>query len=176
VRRSSDPATVRSAPLLAAPLTSPFDDAPGTLSDGQFYFYVVESAAQTPLRLSVHPNHALDAVRLGFNDGDPASADPAPGLSSVQATPDTIAADGVAVAMVVVVPLDSDGVGLGSGLWLSVDEDQLLPGVLAGPVVDLGDGSYRFPVASVATGVGVASVSVEGIPLQDAPSLLFQQP
>ena len=57
-----------------------------------------------------------------------------------------------------------------------MDEFQLLPGVLVGAVQDLGNGSYRFPVASTVTGVGVASVSVEGILLQDAPSVLFQQP
>jgi hypothetical protein len=176
VRRSTDPSTVRSTALHALPLTSPFDDDPGSLSDGQFYFYVVESAAQMPLRLSVHPNFSLDAVRLGFNDGNPASADPEPGLSSVQATPDTIPADGVAVAMVVVVPRDADGVELGSGLSLSVDQGQLLPGVLAGPVEDLGNGSYRFPVASTTGGVGTASVSVEGVLLLDAPSVLFQLP
>jgi len=137
---------------------------------------VVESAAQTVLRLSVHPNDHLNAVRLGFNDGDPTSANPEPSLSSVQATPDTLPADGMTVALVVIVPRDADGVELGSGLSLSVDEFQLLPGVLAGPVEDLGNGSYRFPLASTTTGAGIASVTVEGILLQDAPSILFQQP
>lgn len=176
VRRSGDPSKVRSTPRSAQPLASPFDDDPGTLSNGQLYFYVVESAAQTVLRLSVHPNDHLDAVRLGFNDGNPTSANPEPSLSSVQATPDTLPADGMTVALVVVVPRDADGVELGSGLSLSVDEFQLLPGVLAGPVEDLGNGSYRFPLASTTTGVGIASVTVEGILLQDAPSILFQQP
>jgi hypothetical protein len=176
VRRSSDAATVRSAPVHALPLTSPFDDAVGTLSDGQLYFYVVESAAQTPLSLSVHANHTLDAVRLGFNDGDPVSADPGAGMSLVLAAPDTVPADGLTMAVVVVVPRDADGVALGSGLSLSVDESQLLPGVLASPVVDQGNGSYRFAVASSVTGVGVVSVSVEGVLLLDAPSVLFQQP
>jgi len=176
VRRSGDAATVRSAPVYAMPLVSPFNDAPGTLVDGQLYFYVVENAAQTPLRLSLHADYTLDAVRLGFNDGDPASAGTDPTLSSVQTTPDTIPADGVSVAMVTVIPRDADGVELGTGLSLSVDEFQILPGVLAGPVEDLGDGSYRFPLASTVTGVGVASVSVEGTLLQDAPSVLFQQP
>jgi hypothetical protein len=176
VRRSTDPATVRSAPVHAVPPASPFDDDSGTLSDGQFYFYVVDSAAQTPLTLSVHANPAADAVRLGFNDGDPSSADPAAALISVEAAPGTVPAGGVSTATVLVVPRDADGVELGSGLSLAVDETLLLPGVLAGPVVDLGNGTYRFPVASSTAGVGTVSVSVEGVQLVDAPSLRYQAP
>ncbi|MDH3458402.1 MAG: hypothetical protein OER90_16285, partial [Gemmatimonadota bacterium] len=42
VRRDSDPAAVRTATAYESVLQAPFDDDPGTLSDGQVYYYVVE--------------------------------------------------------------------------------------------------------------------------------------
>ena len=78
--------------------------------------------------------------------------------------------------MVRVVARDADGVLLGSGLSLTVDEDLLLPGGLAGPIEDLGDGSYLFPVASMQAGAAMVSVSVEGSLLQDAPTVIYETP
>lgn len=168
-----DPSAVRSVAVLAMTSSAPFDDEVGVLSDGAAYFYVVNDTAGDPRQLSVHKNPLLDTVRLGFDDGDPSSADVHPALSSVTVSPATIPADGMTWATIVVVPRDGSGIPLGSGLDLTIDTDLLYPGLAASPIVDRGNGTYSVSVISWSEGFGEAVVVVEGVMLADTPELTY---
>lgn len=174
VFRATDPASVSSAPMQAQPMVAPFDDASGTLSDGNTYFYVVRNGQGADVPLSVQKNAVLDAVRLGFDDGDPASATVDRIASSVSVVPSSIPADGASMAIVTVVPVDMDGVPLGTGLAVVVDAVALLPGLVAGNVRDEGDGSYSLAVLSSTPGAGNVVVEVEGTTLSSQPLLNYE--
>ena len=176
VRRSTNPAAVRSTAALASVSTGPFDDEPGLLSDSQTYFYVVDHAGDLPVLLSAHANTQKNTVRLGFDDGDPTSAAVDGLMSSLSAGPAAVPADGTSVSTVTVVPRDADGLSLGCGLDLSVDAVALLPGRLAGPVRDQGNGIYVLDVVSDNPGASTVSVTVEGMVLAQTPSILFEIP
>ena len=176
VRRSTDPATLSSAPIYATIGSSPWEDVAGSLSDGQTYYYSVEHAAGLPLTISAHANGGADVVRLGTNDGDPLSAPVDAFLSDCSLSPSSVPADGLTTASVVVEPRDAFGVPLGSGLHLEVDENLLLPGGLAGPVQDRGDGTYSFGVVSSTVGGGLVVVTVEGIMLNESPTITYVAP
>ena len=150
----------------------------GTLTDGTDYYYQVEHAAGLPLLISAHGNASpgVETIRLGMNDGDPLSAPVEASLSSVTLSPASIPADGVSSALVTVYPMDAAGVPLGSGLQIDVDAGLLLPGGLAGPVKDLGDGRYAFAIRSSTVGSGTVSVTVEGVMLTDAPAVTYLAP
>ena len=173
VRRSTDPAAVATAPIHALVDFAPTEDYSGVLSDGVSYFYEVEHAGGLPLLLSAHANPADDTVRLGFADGDPLSAPVDSLVSSVQASTTLLPADGVTTATVTIRPTDAAGIPVGSGLDIQIDESFLLPGVLDGPLQDLGDGTYQLRVLSSLGGAGLVSVQVEGIALADAPVITY---
>ncbi len=173
VHRANSASLVQGGPLLAQTAQAPFDDAPGSLSDGAPYFYLVTNAAGA-VPLSVQKNLVLDAVRLGFDDGDPASAAVDALRSSVTLNATSIPADGATLAIVVVIPVDLQGVPLGSGLAVTIDASALLPGIVASPVVDLGDGSYSFVVLSLLPGTGAIVVDVEGTTLASRPAVTFE--
>jgi hypothetical protein len=155
VRRQSDqPALVRTAPVHAVSTFGPFDDETGSLTDGQNRFYVVDDVAGASLLLSVTKNHVLQAVRLGFDDGDPNSADVDVLSSTVTVTPAAIPADGVTIATVRIVPRDANDVALGAGLDVVIDVDALWPGTPLGAVVDHGNGTYTVSVLSWTEGLG----------------------
>lgn len=174
VRRSSDPATVRTAPTWATPTLSPFDDDDGVLDDGELHYYVVDDALGQPLALSVHKHAVSQTVRVSFNDGDSSSAPVDSVLSTVSVAPPAVPANGLSTIEVTVLPRDAYGVFLGAGLQLTVDENALLPGVLSGAIVDRGDGSYVFHVISSEPGQGTAEVSVEDLLLDPQPLLTYQ--
>lgn len=174
VRRESDqPALVRTASVHAVTSFAPFDDEAGSLTDGLSRFYVVDDVAGSPLLLSVNKNAVLQAVRLGFDDGDPTSADVDVARSTVDVAPAAIPADGVAVATVTIVPRDADGVALGAGLNVVVDVAALWPGAPRGALVDHGNGAYTFSVFSWTEGVGRAVATVEGRVLTDDPEITY---
>jgi len=167
---------VRTAPIYATVSLAPWEDLTGSLTDGFDYYYHVEHAGGLPLLLSAHAHDPMDAVRLGVNDGDPVSAPVDALTSTVSVSPATIPADGITAATVTFVPMDASGVRLGSGLELDVDLGLLLPGTLAGPVQDQGDGTYSFLVVSSTVGGGTVSVTVEGVMLNDSPTVTYQAP
>ncbi len=173
IRRSMDPATVRTAPPHATVVRAPFDDLAGTLGDGASYFYAVEREGGLPLALSVHDNPGSDAVRIGFDDHDSTSAVAHPTLSSVSADLAAIPADGASFASITIVPRDANGVPLGTGCEVTVDESALAPGRLAGPVDRRGNGEYVVRVASLSVGAGDVVVSVEGRMLASRPRVTF---
>ena len=174
VRRHGNPWEVRGADPMATVLSAPFDDLPGTLGDGQIYYYVMERETGVPVSISAHPNTASDSVRLGFDDHDALSAPVHAALSSVSVSdPSSIQADGTSFVTVTVVPLDSNGVRIGGGCELDIDQVQLSPGVMAGPVEDHFNGIYSFKVTSISTGTAQVKVSVEGVALNDAPQIGF---
>jgi hypothetical protein len=174
VHRTSDAATTRGSVAVASVSTAPFDDAPGLLQDGLAHYYVVTDANGEPVRISVHANPGLDTVRLGFDDENPWSAPVDASLSTVEATPSTIPADGSELVEISIVPRDASGVPLGAGLAVAVDNGGLWPGYLAGPVVDNGDGSYTVYATSTIPGSGEAWVSVEGTDLDEEPGLTYE--
>lgn len=173
VQRAGNAVLAAAAPSHANAAVAPFDDDPGSLSDGENYFYLVKNAAGARVQLSVQKNFVLDAVRLGFDDGVPASANVNVVTSGVTLEPASIPADGASMAIVTVVPVDPLGVALGSGLSIALDANALLPGVAAAPVVDHQDGSYSFAVLSTQPGSGNVVVSVEGKTLLSQPTVTY---
>ncbi len=171
VHRAGSPALAAAAAFQSAAV-APYDDVPGSLSDGQNYFYIVKNAGGAQVQLSVQKNLALDSVRLGFDDGLSASAAVDALQSKVTLVPASIPADGANMAIVTVVPVDPLGVALGSGLSVSVGASALLPGV-ALPVVDHQDGSYSFAVRSTQPGSGTVVVNVEGQTLLTQPAVTY---
>jgi len=172
-RQSDQPALVRTAPVHAVATSAPFDDEAGSLTDGQTRFYVVVDVAGSPLQISVNKNDVSQAVRLGFDDGDPTSAAVDIARSTLSVAPATIAADGVSTATVTIVPRDADGVALGAGLDVAIDVGALWPGTPRGAVVDHGNGSYTLTVVSWTEGFGLALATVEGRVLTDAPEIAY---
>lgn len=165
-----DAAEARDAPVHATTAFGTFDDDDGTLQDGASYYYVVDS----PL-LSVNKNTMDSAVRLGFDDGQPSSADVDTVLSQVVAQPASVPADGVTLITLIVIPRDSYGLPLGAGLDVTVDVDDLQPGYPASAVVDRGNGEYALSVVSSIAGSATAVVTVEGRTLDTTPQLTYQQ-
>ena len=174
VYRSPDASATESAAPVASPGESPWDDAPGVLSDGNTYFYLVTDGNGLALPLSVDKNPVLDTVRLGFDDGDPTSAPVDAFESTVTVEPAIVPADGLSSAWVTIVPRDADGVSLGTGLALSIDAVALWPGTVAGSIVDVGNGTYVARVVSSFPGQGVVWVVVEGVSLADEPTIDFE--
>jgi hypothetical protein len=172
LRRSTDPATLASTPPYRLIGLGPFDDDEGTLSDGSFYYYALEHLGGLPAPLSVHPNKILNAVRLGFNDGDPLSAHPDDERSRVTALVEELETGGVA-ATVTVVPRDLNDTGVGRGCEMSLDLSALHPGILDGPLQDLGNGAYSFRVVLSAPGSALVRVTVEGLSLADQPLITW---
>lgn len=174
VHRANSPALAASVVLHAQTAVAPFDDDAGTLSDGESYFYVVKDAAGIALPLSARKNVALDTVRLGFDDGDAASAQVDSLASRVKLSTASFPADGASMAIVTVLPVDTAGVLLGSGLSVSVDASALFPGTVPQPISDLGDGSYSFAVLSSVPGSGTVVVDVEGTTLASQPVVVYE--
>lgn len=174
VHRTASAATVQASAPVAIVATSPFDDAGGLLSDPQPCFYLATDDFGSAVDLSVQKNPLLDTVRVSFDDGNPASAPVDSARSTVVVTPSTIPADGLTLARVTIVPRDADGIALGTGLSLAVDGPALWPGMVFGPLVDEGDGSYTAYIVSSAPGVGGVWVTVEGIALDDEPAVEYE--
>jgi len=174
VQRSLEASATESASPHAVVVQAPWDDAPGVLSDGNSYFYLVTDASGLRLSVSVDKNLLLDTVRLGFDDGDPTSAPVDPQTSSVTVAPASVPADGLSSAWVTIVPRDADGLPLGAGLTVSIDPVALWPGTLAGSLVDLGNGVYLGRVVSSVPGQGVVWVEVEGVSLAEEPTIDFE--
>ncbi len=173
VRRSEDPALVRSVPPRSLIDSSPFDDDPGTLGDGKAWFYVIDHAGGLDARISAHANRTSGAVRLGFDDGDPIDAPVDPSHTQVAVDLPPAAGAGMRVATVTIRPVDRDGTDLGCGLDLSVDVSALLPATLDGGIVDEGNGRYTFRVRGSAGQSADVVVDVEGTVLTGRTVIYF---
>jgi hypothetical protein len=173
IRRSTDPSTVRTAGVHDIVLQAPFDDLPGSLDDSVSYFYVVEKEGGIPMKLSVQSNPSENAIRLGFDDHNSMSALVDSSLSTISLDMTSVPADGTSSITATIVPRDSNGTLIGSGCEVSVDDIQLSPGNLAGPIKDHQDGSYTFEVVSINIGVADVIVFVEGIELDTQPEITF---
>lgn len=173
VRRSDRPWKVRTADPVATLLTSPFDDAPDSLAEGEIVYYVVDREGGAPVRISADILPGSQAVRLGFDDLDGGSAPADAALSGVAASGTFALADGTSSVTVTVTPRDAQGVMLGAGCAVSVDAWALAPGVLAGPVTDHLNGRYSFRVVSIIPGTAEVDVTVEGMALDDSPVIDF---
>lgn len=146
-----------------------FDDSSGSLRDGQSYFYVVRDWRGESVDLTVDKDRAGDRVLVFFDATAPAD----PSLSSVSVSPATVPADGASVATVSIIPRDSSGQELGPGLALTLDPSMLAPGVQFGSIQDMGDGSYVVQVVSSQIGQAVVEIEVDGVLLDDQPTLVF---
>jgi hypothetical protein len=173
VHRSGDSLSVHGAQPLAVVAVSPYDDA--VLADGLTHYYLVRDAGDNQVQISVHKNSPLGAVRIGFDDGDALTAPVDPTRSSVAVSRTTLPADGVSQAQVTIIPRDANSVPLGSGLEIAVDIEALSPGFVCGQVSDRGNGSYMFSIASALPGAGQVWISVEGVLLNDEPTITFEQ-
>lgn len=173
VRRTTSPATVDLSAPVATVQSSPYDDAPARLADGENYYYAVLDAAGRSVPVAALRNGALGCLRLSFDDGNPASAPVSATQSSLTVAPSSVRADGLQAAIATIVPRDGNGVLLGRGLTVTVDASLLWPGRLDAPVEDLGDGSYRARIVSDVPGRGMVDVAVEGVSLFATPTLDF---
>jgi hypothetical protein len=172
VRRSSVAQEVSTAPPIATVATSPYDeDVVSTFSVSDFY-YEVYDASGVALAISVQLNPVTQVIRIGFDDGNPASAPVSASASSLAVVPSTILADGLQSATITVVPRDADGVRLGTGLSISLDASLLWPAQLSGPIVDLGDGSYEAHAVAIVPGTGTVRAVVEGVGLSAQPTIV----
>jgi len=171
VRRATSADAVQSAPPVATVLTSPFDGDLAAMVDESSYFYGVYDASNSLLAISVQANPATHTIRIGFDDGDGASAPVNATASSVGIAPASIAADGLQAASITIVPRDAGGVLLGRGLAITIDASLLWPATLSGPVVDFGDGSYGATAVALVPGTGTVFVTVESVALTSSPAI-----
>jgi hypothetical protein len=171
VRRATAASAVATAPPYATVATSPYDGDAASMASATSYYYAVYDASGQALNISVQKNPVTHAIRIGFDDGNAASAPVDATRSTVTVAPASIRADGLQTAAITVVPRDGNGVLLGRGLAVAIDAALLWPASLAGPVVDLGDGSYRATVAASTPGTGSVRVVVEAIPLTASPAI-----
>jgi hypothetical protein len=87
-------------------------------------------------------------------------------------TPRVATADGVSTAVVVVKPVKADGSPLGPGASVTIDASA---GAWQGPVVDVGDGSYRrVLVAPLTPSLAAIRISVDGVPFTVYPRVEFR--
>jgi hypothetical protein len=172
IHSGSDAISARESAPRATLSISPYDDA--VLEDGFSHYYLVRNEDGEQVGISVHKNSLLGAVRIAFDDGNPSAAPVDPSQSSVLLSPASLPADGISMAQILIVPRDADAVPLGSGLNIQIDLEALFPGFLCGSLVDRGDGSYLYSVVSALPGSGRIWISVEGIPLENAPTLTFE--
>lgn len=170
VRRATTAQAVRTAPPVAVVASSPYDGEP-VASGGVSYDYEVYDASGSALDISVQINPVTQTLRIGFDDGNPASAPVDAIMSSVTVAPDSIVADGLHVALITIVPRDANGVLLGRGLAVAIDPSLLWPAQLTAPVTDLGDGSYLATAVAWVPGIGSVRVVVEGIEIAPSPTL-----
>jgi Invasin, domain 3 len=170
LRKATTAAGVSTAPPAATITVSPYDGEP-LGSAGIRYYYGVYDAAGQPLNISVQSNTVTQTVRISFDDANAASAPVNAAASSLTVAPASIQADGLHVATITIVPRDGNGVILGRGLSIAIDPSLLWPAQLAGPVVDLGDGSYRATAAASVPGTGTVRVVVEGTDLAALPTI-----
>ena len=171
VRRATSANAVASAPPCATVATSPYDGDVASMGSATSYYYAVYDASGQALTISVQKNAVTQAIRIGFDDGNPWSAPVDASRSAVTVAPASIRADGLQTAAITVVPRDANGEPLGRGLAVTIDAALLWPASLSGPIVDLGDGSYRATVAASTPGTGTVRVVVEGIPLAASPTI-----
>ncbi len=173
VLRSSDAATVKSTTPYDSSLANPYIDVTGSLTDGLDHYYVVRDGSGAFVDIEVDKDRTNNRVMVMFDDTVPVP-DADPSLSSVSAVPSSVPADGVSVAMITITPRDADGQLLGPGLQLDVDLLSLAPGELAGPIQDMGDGTYVVSIVASQIGSGEVVVDVNGVVLDDRPVLTFQ--
>lgn len=171
VRRATSGQSVCTSAPVATIGTSPYDGELSAMADPSSYYYAVYDASGTPLRISMQRNPVTQTIRIGFDDGLAASAPVSATSSSISVAPASIRADGVQAAVVTVVPRDANGVLLGTGLSMSFDAALLWPAHLSGPIVDLGDGSYRAVAVASTPGTGTVRVNVEGAILATLPEI-----
>jgi hypothetical protein len=172
IHRAADAPSTDGASALAVVTISPFDDV--VLADGLDHYYLVRDESEQPIQISVHKNAPQGAVRIGFDDESGLAAPVDPSESSVTASPAILPADGVSMSQIVIIPRDTNGVPLGSGLDIQVDTDALEPGFPCGPLTDMGDGTYVLHVASALAGMAEVWISVEGVPIDDEPTVTFE--
>ena len=171
VRRATTAQAVSSAAPVATIATSPYDGDTASLMSATSYDYSVYDASGSVLEISVQTNPVTQAIRIGFDDSNSASAPVNASVSSVVVAPASIRADGLQMASITVVPRDANGVPLGRGLAISIDSSLLWPAQLNGPIADLGDGSYRALAVASVPGSGSVRVVVEGVSLAPLPTI-----
>ena len=169
VRRAANGASLDASPSIATVASSPFDESVARSMDGSNYFYGVYDGAGSRLDVSLLALPVTGAIRLGFDDSDPASAPVGSATSSVDAAPPSIRADGVQSSTITIAPRDADGQLLGRGLVVTVDAGLLWPLRVTGAVEDLGDGTYRAQAVADTPGMGMVWVAVEGVTLASSP-------
>lgn len=173
VRRASLPGDLAAASPAAVVTRAPFDDA-AAFADPSNAFLVVTDATGARLAISVVRVPSLGVLRIGFDDGDPASAPVGAVASEVTLDRSSIPADGMTAATVTVRPVDDSGIPLGTGLAVAIDPSALWPGRVLGTVQDLGDGRYRALVVSTLPGLARVDIRVEGIVLATRPAIEYR--
>ena len=171
VRRAESAQALSAAPPLATIATSPYDGDTASLMSATSYYYGVYDASGSALVISVQANPVMQAIRIGFDDANAASAPVAASASSVDVAPASIRADGLQMASITIVPRDVNGVLLGRGLAISIDVSLLWPAHLSGPIADRGDGSYVASAVASVPGTGAVQAVVEGVSLAPLPTI-----
>jgi hypothetical protein len=171
VRRATTGEAVSTSAPVATIATAPYDSDTASLMSATSYYYGVYDASGNALEISVQTNPMTQAIRIGFDDGNAASAPVAAAVSSVEVAPASIRADGLQMASITITPRDTNGVLLGRGLSISIDASLLWPAHLSGPIVDLGDGSYVASAVASVPGTGAVRVVVESVSLAPLPTI-----
>jgi len=170
LRRATTAQAVNTSPAVAVFAMSPYDGEP-IESGGMSYDYGVYDASGSAMNISVQVNPVTQTLRIGFDDGNPASAPVDASTSSVTVVPASINADGLQFASISIVPRDANGVLLGRGSAVAIDPSLLWPAQLTGPVVDVGDGSYAATAVASVPGTGIVRAVVEGVVLAPSPTI-----
>jgi hypothetical protein len=171
VRRATTGEAVCTSVPVATIATAPYDGDTASLMSPTSYYYGVYDATGNALQISVQTNPSTQAIRIGFDDGNAASAPVGAGASSVDVAPASIRADGLQMALITITPRDPSGVLLGRGLSISIDSSLLWPAHLSGPIIDLGDGSYVASAVASVPGTGAVRVVVESVSLAPLPTI-----
>jgi len=171
--RSVDASALKTSAVHDGSNASPYQDAAGSLGDGQTYYYIVRAAGGSFIDVTVSKDRANDRLELSFDDTVPVPPADA-SLSTVSVAPAIVPADGMTTAMITIVPKDAVGQVIGPGLDLTLDLFLLDPAVQVGEIQDMGDGSYVVYVASSRIGQALVEIDVDGVVLDDQPALTFQ--
>ena len=107
-------------------------------------------------------------------DDDGLSAPVDASLSTISLDAAVLPADGASAATLTLVPRDSNGTMIGSGCQIGLNELQLHPASLAGPVKDNRNGTYTIRVVSAEAGSVNVRTIVEGVELIDELQIVFE--
>ncbi|MFC2171891.1 PKD domain-containing protein [Acidobacteriota bacterium] len=170
-RSIADPANI---PIYAQEVDSFYDDMPNLLTDGQLYFYNIESRDSRDVTIGLWKEPHTNSMRIVWDDGGIGQyVAPDIDKTEVGALPTCLSADGLTEAHIVVVPMDEHGVKMGPGYDVAIDTTSLMPGIPSGSITVNLNGTYTLPVIATQTGSATVSAHIEGVPIPKNPVINY---